>query len=120
MQREGNEVRITATLVNASDGNVVWTQRYDKPYKDLFALQDAITDAVAAALKARLLTAPGAVVQSDRPPGGNLEPSPPSPPLKGGEPRPLRRQHMQHRVDGIDDAVAGIVQGCVEGVAWLR
>ncbi|WHZ18500.1 MAG: Adenylate cyclase [Rhodanobacteraceae bacterium] len=73
VQRAGDEVRITATLVNAADGTVLWTQRYDKPYKDLFALQDAITHSVADALKAKLLTAPGAVVQSDRPPSGNLD-----------------------------------------------
>ena len=73
VQRAGDMVRITATLVNASDGSALWSQRYDKPYKDLFALQDAITHSVADALKARLLTAPGAVVQSDRPPSGNLD-----------------------------------------------
>jgi TolB-like protein/Tfp pilus assembly protein PilF len=73
VQRAGDAVRITAALVNASDGRILWSQRYDKPYKDLFALQDAITRAVAAALKAELLTAPGAVVQSDRPPSGNLD-----------------------------------------------
>jgi TolB-like protein/lipoprotein NlpI len=72
VQRADDEVRITATLVNAGDGTVLWTQRYDKPYKDLFALQDDITHSVADALKAKLLTAPGAVVQSDRPPSGNL------------------------------------------------
>ena len=72
VQRQGGEVRITATLVNATDGSILWSQRYDKPYKDLFKLQDAITQSVAAALKAKLLTAPGAVVQSDRPPSGNL------------------------------------------------
>jgi TolB-like protein/Flp pilus assembly protein TadD len=73
VQRAGDEVRITATLVNAADGTVVWTQRYDKPYEDLFALQDDITHSVADALKAKLLTAPGAVVQSDRPPSGSLD-----------------------------------------------
>jgi TolB-like protein/Flp pilus assembly protein TadD len=72
VQRAGDEVRITATLVNAADGSILWSQRYDKPYKDLFALQDAITQAVADALKAKLLTTSGAVVQSDRPPSGNL------------------------------------------------
>ncbi|MGH8190250.1 MAG: tetratricopeptide repeat protein [Rhodanobacteraceae bacterium] len=72
VQRAGDEVRITATLVNAGDGSIVWSERYDKPYKDLFALQDAITQSVADALKAKLLTMPGAVQQSDRPPGGNL------------------------------------------------
>ncbi|MGA9852723.1 MAG: hypothetical protein WBR15_07315 [Gammaproteobacteria bacterium] len=72
VQREDNEVRITATLVNAADGSTLWSQQYDKPYKDLFALQDDITQAVAGALQAKLLTPPGAVVQSDRPPSGNL------------------------------------------------
>jgi TolB-like protein/Tfp pilus assembly protein PilF len=72
VQRAGDEVRVTASLVNAADGSVLWSDRYDKPYKDLFALQDAITSAVAGALKAKLLSAPGAVVQSERPPSGNL------------------------------------------------
>ncbi|HEY7871601.1 MAG TPA: hypothetical protein VIC31_02660, partial [Rudaea sp.] len=72
VQLAGDEVRITATLVNASDGSILWSQRYDKPYKDLFALQDAITHSAADALKAKLLTVPGAVVQSDRPPSGSL------------------------------------------------
>jgi len=72
VQRAGDVVRISAELVNVSDGSTVWSQRYDRPYKDLFALQDNITKAVADALQAKLLTAPGAVVQSDRPPSGNL------------------------------------------------
>lgn len=72
VQQQGGEVRITATLVNAADGSVLWSQRYDKPYRDLFKLQDAITQSVADALKAKLLTAPGAVAQIDRPPSGNL------------------------------------------------
>ncbi|HJU07687.1 MAG TPA: hypothetical protein VJ727_04320 [Rhodanobacteraceae bacterium] len=72
VQRAADKVRITATLVNAADGSIVWSQRYDAAYRDLFALQDEITNAVADALKARLLSAPGMVVQSDRPPSGNL------------------------------------------------
>lgn len=73
VRRAGNTVRIFATLVNAADGSTLWSQRYDRPYRDLFALQDDITRAVAAELKARLLTAAGAVVQSDHPPSGNLD-----------------------------------------------
>src|SRR6185312_782588 len=73
VRRQSGEVRISAQLVNAAEGTVLWSQQYDRSYKDLFALQDAITEAVADALKARLLTAPGAVVQSDRPPSGNLD-----------------------------------------------
>lgn len=72
VQRAGDRVRITATLVNAADGTVLWTQRYDKPYADLFALQDAITQAVASELKTKLLTGAGAATQGERPPSGNL------------------------------------------------
>ncbi len=68
VQRAGSEVRISIELVNAADGSTLWSHAYDRPYQDLFALQDAITKAVAAALKARLLDAGGAVTQSDRPP----------------------------------------------------
>lgn len=73
VQRVAGDVRITTTLVNAADGSVAWSQRYDKPYTDLFALQDAITQTVADVLKVKLLRTPGAVLQSDRPPGGNLD-----------------------------------------------
>lgn len=72
VRRQGDRVRISATLVNAGDGSVVWSHRYDRPHEDLFALQDAIVQAVAGALEARLLSTPGAVVQSDRPPGGSI------------------------------------------------
>lgn len=73
VQRAGDVVRISAELVNADDSRTLWSQRYDRPYKDLFALQDDITHAVATTLKAKLLDGGGAVVQSDRPPSGNLD-----------------------------------------------
>jgi TolB-like protein/Tfp pilus assembly protein PilF len=73
VQRAGDVVRVSAELVNADDGSTLWSQRYDRPYKELFALQDDITEAVAAALKAKLLEGGDAVVQSDRPPSGNLD-----------------------------------------------
>lgn len=73
VQRAGDTVRITATLVKAADGSVVWTQHFDRPYKDLFALQDVITAAVASSLQAKLLNGAGAVVQSDRPPSGSVD-----------------------------------------------
>jgi len=73
VRRAGDTVRITAHLIRAADGSTVWTQRYDRPYHDLFALQDEITHAVAKALKAHLLDEAGAVAHSDRPPSGNLD-----------------------------------------------
>jgi len=73
VQHAGDAVRISAELINATDGSTLWSERYDRPYRDLFALQDEITNAVASALKARLLPQPNAPMQSDRPPSGNLE-----------------------------------------------
>jgi len=73
VRRSADVVRVTAQLVNAADGSSVWSQRYDRPYRDLFKLQDEITTAVATALKTKLLVGDGVVMQSDRPPSGNLQ-----------------------------------------------
>jgi TolB-like protein/Flp pilus assembly protein TadD len=74
VQRAGDAVRISAELVDVKDGTATWSQHYDRPYKDLFKLQDDITNAVAKSLKAKLLGGSNAPPpQSDRPPGGNLD-----------------------------------------------
>jgi TolB-like protein len=73
VRRVGEVVRISAELVNAADGSTLWSEHYDRPYADLFKLQDEITTAVAVALKARLSANTGAEVQSERPASGNLE-----------------------------------------------
>jgi TolB-like protein/Flp pilus assembly protein TadD len=72
VRRAADVVRIGAELVNAADGTTLWSQHYDRPYKDLFMLQDDITTAVASALKTKLLSVSEASAQSDRPPSGNL------------------------------------------------
>jgi TolB-like protein/Tfp pilus assembly protein PilF len=73
VRRAGDVVRVSATVVKAADGSTLWSQHYDRPYKDLFALQDDITKSVADALRAKLLGGGGAVVQSDHPPSGSLD-----------------------------------------------
>ncbi len=73
VRRAGDAVRISAELVNAVDGSTLWSQRYDRSYKDLFALQDDITQAVATTLKTKLLEGDAAAIQGDRPPSGNLK-----------------------------------------------
>jgi TolB-like protein/Flp pilus assembly protein TadD len=73
VQHAGDVVRISAELINTADGSALWSERYDRPYRDLFTLQDEITNAVASALKAKLLPQANAPMQSDRPPSGNLD-----------------------------------------------
>ena len=72
VRRAGDTVRVSAELINTADGSTVWSERYDRPYRDLFGLQDEITQAVAGALRTRLLPA-AQVAESDRPPSGSLE-----------------------------------------------
>ncbi|MEF9978647.1 MAG: tetratricopeptide repeat protein [Thermomonas sp.] len=73
VRRVGDTVRVSATLTKAADGSTLWVESFDRPYKDLFALQDQITAQVATALKSRLQPASAPKAQSDRPPNQNLE-----------------------------------------------
>ena len=72
VRRQGGTVRINATLVRASDGATLWSRQFDRPYKRLFALQDEITQAVAAELQVKLQGTPGTATQTSRPPSGSL------------------------------------------------
>jgi TolB-like protein/Tfp pilus assembly protein PilF len=73
VRKAGDMIRVSAELIDTSDGSMQWSEHYDRTYKDLFALQDEITRAVAEALRAKLLPGEHAAAQSDRPPGGSLE-----------------------------------------------
>ncbi|MEP6634109.1 MAG: winged helix-turn-helix domain-containing protein, partial [Luteimonas sp.] len=72
VQRAGEVVRINASLTRVADGTTLWAEHYDRPYKDLFALQDEIARAIAIALRAKLLSGDATARQSDRPPSGDI------------------------------------------------
>lgn len=55
VRKQGDRVRIVAELVNAADGIELWTRTFDRELKDIFAVQQEIANAVASALKVRLL-----------------------------------------------------------------
>ena len=59
VRRAGNRVRVATQLVDASTGFPVWSDRFDKAYDDVFAIQDEIASAVADALSATLLRESG-------------------------------------------------------------
>ncbi|MBA8887563.1 TolB-like protein/DNA-binding winged helix-turn-helix (wHTH) protein [Dokdonella fugitiva] len=73
VQRIGDDVRVSIELIRSADGTVAWTRRFDRAYKDLFALQDEITLAVAGALQVKLLHAMPSMVEAGRPASGNLD-----------------------------------------------
>jgi adenylate cyclase len=47
----GGRVRITCQLIDAESGKHIWAERYDREVKDLFAVQDDITERVVAAVE---------------------------------------------------------------------
>ena len=43
VQKSGDKIRIIVQLIDALSGKHIWAQRYDRDYKDIFAIQDEIT-----------------------------------------------------------------------------
>ncbi len=54
LQRVGSQLRVSARLLNVSDGRQLWAQRYDEAFTDIFSVQDTIAAKVRAALAAEL------------------------------------------------------------------
>lgn len=47
VRKAGNQIRITAQLIDARTDTHLWSQTYDEPFDDIFAIQDEISVAVA-------------------------------------------------------------------------
>jgi TolB-like protein/class 3 adenylate cyclase/tetratricopeptide (TPR) repeat protein len=50
IQKQGEQIRATAQLVDAATGGHVWSERWDRPARDLFAVQTEIAEQVASQL----------------------------------------------------------------------
>jgi TolB-like protein/tetratricopeptide (TPR) repeat protein len=55
-QRQGTHLRVTASLIDAPSGFERWSHTYDRDMTDVFAVQTGIAEAVAQALRVRLLS----------------------------------------------------------------
>jgi serine/threonine-protein kinase len=55
VRRAGDHLRVTAQLIDASDGGPLWSGRYDRNVADVFAIQDDIAHAIVAALEVVLI-----------------------------------------------------------------
>jgi serine/threonine-protein kinase len=63
VRRAGDRLRITAQLVNVSDGYHLWSERYDRDLTDVFAIQDDIATSIAAKFKVRPAEEQGVTVK---------------------------------------------------------
>lgn len=70
VSRDHDQMRVALQLVDLRDGGGSWAETYERPMKDVFALQSEITQAVAARLKARL--SPNESVALNEPPTTDL------------------------------------------------
>jgi len=51
VRKAGDRIRITAQLINVTDGSHVWSERYDRVLEDVFAVQDEIASAIVEKLR---------------------------------------------------------------------
>jgi TolB-like protein/Tfp pilus assembly protein PilF len=54
VRKAGDRVRVTAQLIDATTGHHMWSERYDRELKDIFALQDQITMKIITAMQVKL------------------------------------------------------------------
>ncbi len=64
VRRDGNRVRVTAELLDTSDGFTVWSETYEREMHGIFALQDEITRSIVDTLKLKLEISPPPVSRS--------------------------------------------------------
>jgi len=55
VQRFGGQVRVTVQLTDIEADGVVWAERYDRDFEDIFALQDDITREAISSLSSEIL-----------------------------------------------------------------
>jgi len=112
VRRQGPRIRITAQLVKAADGFLVWSDVYDRDLNDLLSTQEEIARAVTGALKIKL--AGGTAGQS----GGSKNPE--------AYTAFLQAQYFSHTrtKDGLEKAAAFYQQAVSldpgYALAWAR
>ncbi len=50
IRKSGDQIRMTAQLINVEDGFHIWSETYERKLEDVFAIQDEIASAIATAL----------------------------------------------------------------------
>jgi tetratricopeptide (TPR) repeat protein len=112
VRKLGSRIRLTAQLSDATDGRLLWSERYDRDDADIFALQDEIATTLVRALRVRLLDELGDPVPrryTENPRAYNLY-------LRG------RYAWNQRTAEGMQQAIAFFEQAIAEderyALAW--
>src|SRR5205085_794512 len=54
IRKSGDQLRVTAQLVDSKNGYAIWSDRYDRKESDVFAVEDELAASIANALKLKL------------------------------------------------------------------
>jgi DNA-binding winged helix-turn-helix (wHTH) protein/TolB-like protein/Tfp pilus assembly protein PilF len=54
IQRSGDRIRVTVQLIRVGDGAQIWGDKFDDKFTNVFAVEDSISERMAAALKLKL------------------------------------------------------------------
>lgn len=65
VREEGDRLRIALRLVEAAGDRALWSERYDRDFRDIFAVQDEIARGVATGLQLRLGLRTGGVAAAE-------------------------------------------------------
>lgn len=65
VRRAGDNLRITAQLIDARADAHVWSETYDRRFEDVFAIQDEISEKIVEKLNATLLSGPPTANRTD-------------------------------------------------------
>lgn len=60
VRKDGNRVRVSAQLVDVSRDSTLWSEKFDRELRDVFAIQEEVSQQVARALKRQLAPTPSA------------------------------------------------------------
>jgi adenylate cyclase len=71
VRKANDQVRITTQLIDATTGYHLWSEQYDRPFKEIFAVQDEIRQKIVLALRVKLT--PDEQERFRRAPTNNLE-----------------------------------------------
>lgn len=58
VRKAGSKVRVTVDLIDVADGYHLWTNRFDRELKDVFAIQEEIAGAIVQELEVKLTARP--------------------------------------------------------------
>ncbi len=73
VRQSGDQVRITAQLIDTESGFHLWSETYDRKLQDIFAVQDEIAQAIVEKLKIELAPEEQQLAQRDKAPTQNVE-----------------------------------------------